>query len=75
MVRVVPIEDVIEAMPEHKMPYACDMRAAKRVLQKQGQIVPIVLDEWRAIDIALVYAAVELDWPTMIVTDTDITSG
>jgi hypothetical protein len=38
--------------------------------------VPLVLDEmdWQG-NVALVYAAVELGWPTMLVTDTDVSSG
>jgi len=75
-VRVVPTEEVIDLLPAHRTPTAYEVRAGVRVLERQGQIVPLVLDEmdFRP-NVALVYAAVELGWPTMLVTDSDVTSG
>lgn len=71
-----------------KLRWPYEVRRMKVILEQQGQIEPLIVKpstdmdyEW-VVDLtenhmgdAIVYAARELDWPTILVEDEVITSG
>ncbi len=75
---VITTEEAIDRLARPEPPPRYAIKTAIEVLTRQGQIVPIVLQDDRYIsewDGQFVYAAVELGWPTMIVTARNVTSG